>query len=60
MARTPSRSPAAGNGGPYDDHARLIEFERMVETVQRESAVQLQRIAQLQADIDVIRQPGSN
>jgi hypothetical protein len=55
MARTPPRSPA-GDGRRHDDHARLIELERTVEAQQRELTVQLLRIAQLQADIDAMRQ----
>jgi len=45
-----------GTGTGTDDvQARLAALERTVEVHTRELAVQLQRIAQLQADIDTIR-----
>ena len=45
-----------GTGTGTDDvQARLAALERTVEVHTQELAVQLQRIAQLQADIDTIR-----
>jgi hypothetical protein len=53
MARTPSRSSAGRL--QHANHARLTKLKRTVGGDQRGLEVQLQRIAQLQADIDAIR-----
>jgi hypothetical protein len=53
MAQTSPRSVAGTRTGT--DHARLAALENTVEAHARELVVQLQRIAQLQADIDTIR-----
>jgi hypothetical protein len=53
MARTRPHS-SAGNGSGSNAR-RVTALETMVEALQRESAIHLKRIAQLQADIDAIR-----
>ena len=55
MAQTSRRSVAGTRTGTNDVHARLTALENTVEAHARELVVQLQRIAQLQADIDTIR-----
>ena len=55
MAQTSPRSVAGTRTGTDDVHARLAALENTVEAHARELVVQLQRIAQLQADIDTIR-----
>ena len=50
-----ARPLATAGSGTDDVQARLAALERTVETQTRELAVQLRRIAQLQADIDTIR-----
>jgi hypothetical protein len=54
MARPPASSP--GDKDAQDAvHVRLVKLEEIVQAHERELAVQLQRIAQLQGDLDVIR-----
>jgi hypothetical protein len=54
MASASPRTAAKRARGD-DIHARLAHLERTVETHARELAIQLERIAQLQADIDTVR-----
>jgi len=54
MTRTPPRS-SAGRPRHEGHEQRLSDLEQTVEALQRESAIQLQRIAQLQAELDAIR-----
>jgi hypothetical protein len=54
MARISARVPGSSPGA-RSVHARLKKLERLVDTHDRALAIQLERIAQLQADLDAIR-----
>jgi hypothetical protein len=56
----PSPAPArarltGGNGAPKPDTDPLARLERLVEDMQRTLDIQFRRMADMQADIDVLR-----